>query len=37
MAEVLYGSGSPAFPRVLVVLVAAERWFGFGAAESPGF
>ena len=24
-AEVLFGSGSPAFPRVLEVLVAAER------------
>ena len=34
MAEVLFGSGSPAFPRVLEILVAAERWFGLGAAES---
>ena len=37
MAEVLFGSGSPAFPRVLEILVAAERWFGLAAAESPGF
>ena len=37
MAEVLFGSGSPAFPRVLEILVAAERWFGLGAAERPGF
>ena len=34
---VLFGSGSPAFPRVLEILVAAERWFGPGAAEGPGF